>query len=356
MEALSVIIPVYNCREYLENCISSIIAVNALGTTSLIHEIILVDDGSTDGSSELCDKLEKTCYCENCTIRVIHQSNRGVSAARNVGLHAATGTFLLFVDSDDTINGEKLAELMQIVGRDDSIDMAVFGMSFDYYSGKRIYRQDLMLPPVEGAMLYNDCIAILSSLYKCNAISSLCNKLIRRSVIEDAGISLREDMFLYEDLEFSLQVLARCRTVYFYTQPIYHYRQASDEGNAGRRLKRIAHIPEIIDKIDNSLAPFGGNREILISLYLVLAREKIGCATKKETDIVCDDFRKWVDRCDLNGEITDRGLAELLYDGKTYQLLFRREKTKIRHQLANLIKKTLVFLVFFGNSSRCKVN
>ena len=252
MKTLSVIIPVYNCGDYLESCVASIAAVNANCKTMFIGEIILVDDGSTDGSSKLCDQLAAK-GSENCAIRVIHQDNRGVSAARNAGLRAATGTFILFVDSDDTVDAQKLAELMEVVAQDASVDMAVFGISFDYYSGNRIYRQDLMCPPVEGSKTIDECRAMLPGLFHGNAISSLCNRLIRKSIIEEAGICLREDMFLYEDLEFSLQVLARCGTVHFCTEPIYHYRQLFDGGNAGRRLKRVEHIPEIVDRIEDAL-------------------------------------------------------------------------------------------------------
>ena len=341
MKTLSVIIPVYNSKDYLEDCVASVAAVSADCRTMFIGEIILVDDGSTDGSSELCDRLAATESAKGGGIRVIHQSNRGVSAARNAGLHAATGDYILFVDSDDTVDSRKLAELMQTVGQDTAADMAVFGMSFDYYAGDRVYRQDLMLPPVEGIKTYDECAAMLFRLFKSNAISSLCNKLIRRSVIENAGIRLREDMFLYEDLEFSLRVLARCGTFCFCAEPIYHYRQTADEGNAGRRLKKIAHIPEIVDKIEEALVPFDGQEDILLSLYLVLAREKISCASRDETDAVCGDFQEWIDAHGLFDKIRNSEHGMLLYRGQSAKLLIKRNKTRLRHGIANAVKKTV---------------
>lgn len=340
MKTLSVIIPVYNCRDFLESCVASITAVNANCRTMFIGEIILVDDGSTDGSSELCDRLAAQST-EGCAIRVIHQDNRGVSAARNAGLRAAGGAFILFVDSDDTVDAQKLAELMDTVAQNASVDMAVFGISFDYYSGNRIYRQDLMCPPVEGLRTIDECRVMLPGLFQSNAISSLCNRLIRKSIIEEAGICLREDMFLYEDLEFSLQVLARCGTVYFCIEPIYHYRQFSDGGSAGRRLKRIAHIPEIIGKIEDALVPFGGEEDILLHLYLVLAREKISCASREETDTVCADFRAWIDQHTLSEKIRNSDYGMLLYRRRSKELLIRRSRTRIRHEVANIVKKTI---------------
>ena len=340
MKSISVIIPVYNCRKYLEDCVATVSEAIAKCRTT-IGEVILVDDGSTDGSSDVCDKLAAALRFENCVIRPVHQENRGVSAARNVGQRMATGEFILFVDADDTVDSQKLADLMETIPQDVPIDMIIFGMAFDYYDGDRIYRQDLMCPVVEGMKTYDECSAILSSLFHQNAISPLWNKLIRRSVIEDAEICLREDMFLYEDLEFSLRVLARCDTVFFCKEPIYHYRQSPDEGNAGRRLKRIAHIPEVVGRIETTLTPFKDATGVLVPLYLILAREKISCATKKEIETVCADFRRWIDEHKLVQEIQNSKYAMLLYRGRSAELLIKKNKTRVRHQIAVFIKKTI---------------
>lgn len=94
MELISVIVPVYNVKAYLRECVESILC-----QTYSNLEIILVDDGSTDGSGELCDVLAEA----DSRIRVIHQRNGGLSAARNTGAAASTGAFLCFVDSDDAV-------------------------------------------------------------------------------------------------------------------------------------------------------------------------------------------------------------------------------------------------------------
>ncbi|MBO4562925.1 MAG: glycosyltransferase family 2 protein [Clostridia bacterium] len=340
MKAISVIIPAYNCKKYLESSVSSAASVNAYCKNAFIREIILVDDGSTDGSSELCDLIADKLSNDICSIQVIHQTNSGVSAARNRGLRESTGDYVLFMDSDDTVDPEKLAVLIDTISRDASIDMAVYGLSFDYYSGYRIYRKDEILPPVEGVRSFDECSQMMYSLYKCNMLSPLWNKLIRRSVLEEAGLRLREDMFLYEDLEFSLRAMAECRKFYFCTEAIYRYRQAADEGNAGRRLKRIAHIADIVDKIEDALAPFEGADGILPALYLVLAREKIGCASRKETDIICADFRDWIDRHGFRDRIEKSEYGKLLYNKQSRKLIAKRRNTRIRHCLANIAKKT----------------
>ena len=98
---LSFIVPVYNVEKYLRKCMDSILAQDYSN-----YEIILIDDGSTDDSGAICDEYTHTHHTSNithqtCPIRVIHQDNAGLSAARNAGIKAARGTYLCFVDSDD---------------------------------------------------------------------------------------------------------------------------------------------------------------------------------------------------------------------------------------------------------------
>ncbi|MDE5752840.1 MAG: glycosyltransferase, partial [Duncaniella sp.] len=95
MNIISVIVPVYNTERVLEKCVDSI-----LGQSFLDFELILVDDGSTDGSPAICDRYAEV----DNRVKVIHLTNGGVSRARNVGMDAATGEYISFVDSDDWID------------------------------------------------------------------------------------------------------------------------------------------------------------------------------------------------------------------------------------------------------------
>lgn len=338
METLSVIVPVYNSKDHLKSCVTSIAKVNAYCRTRIIREIILVDDGSTDGSQELCDRIAQEISDEKCRVLVVHQQNSGVSAARNVGLNAATGSFVFFVDSDDTIEPRVLAELFQAPELTESVDMVVFGLTFDFYSGMRIYRQDIMLPPVEGVMSFDEYSSKIYSLFEGNVISPIWNKLIRRKVIAEAGIGLREEMILYEDLEFSLRVMASCSKVYFFSKPVYHYRLTHDDSKTSGRLKRIAHIPDIVDKIDDALVPFRGCNEMLLSIYLMLAREKIKCTNKAETAIVCNDFKKWIDSKQMVDSLLNNEYASLLYHNRRMILLHRRRISRIRGEIKYNVK------------------
>src|SRR5699024_4498424 len=103
---ISVIVPVYNAEHYLKECVASI-------TNQIIFnlQIIIIDDGSTDGSGEICDELAIT----DKRITVIHQMNSGVSAARNTGLRIARGKYIAFVDSDDILPEDSYANLLSSI-------------------------------------------------------------------------------------------------------------------------------------------------------------------------------------------------------------------------------------------------
>ena len=109
---ISVIVPVYNVEPYLKECISSI-----LHQTHNALQVILIDDGSTDGSGEICDQFAK----RDDRIEVIHQKNAGVSVARNAGLQRAIGKFVIFTDSDDKLPATAYQDLLEAWTGEDSL-------------------------------------------------------------------------------------------------------------------------------------------------------------------------------------------------------------------------------------------
>ena len=116
-EKISVIIPVYNVEAYLERCLNTV-----CGQSYKNLEIILVDDGSTDNCLQICEEFAE----RDDRIKVIHQSNQGVSAARNTGLDAATGDYIAFVDSDDYIHPEMYERLYSLLKKHDADMSACF--------------------------------------------------------------------------------------------------------------------------------------------------------------------------------------------------------------------------------------
>lgn len=203
---ISVIIPVYNTELYMDKCMKSILNQNYQNL-----EIILVDDGSTDGSSEKCDLYARM----DPRIRVIHKQNGGQSSARNVGLDACSGDYISFVDSDDWIEPDMYSTLLeQLKGYDAAL--AVSGR-YDAYEnsekkviGKRLGKNGIV-DAYEALPLMT--LGQLSDF-------SVCDKLYRRDLWENIRFPEGE---IYEDFAVMYKVLIAAKTVVLYDKPFYVY-------------------------------------------------------------------------------------------------------------------------------------
>ena len=335
MMKYSFIIPVYNCRVYLPACIASIRAADLPD-----YEILLIDDGSTDGSGELCEELA-ICYPE---IRVIHQENAGASGARNRGILESAGNNLIFVDADDTLDPEELRQIC-LDPRCIQTDLTVFGMTFDYYKNGACYRRDPLWFPEEGILLKAAWGTMLSKLYECNALSPVWNKVFQREILIRFGLRFDEKLFLYEDFEFVLRYLQHCENIWNVPKAIYHYRQSEDEGNAVRRLARIDCIPEFLGPIETALEGLRRSNvsvtkvqtdRVLQQLYLVLAREKISGSRLPEIRKICRDFSAWSENRDLPEDASV--FQKRLQTEKAALLLLASKKSALRHRLAVWVK------------------
>lgn len=186
---ISVVVPVYNCAPYVERCIRSILA-----QTHTNLEIICVNDGSTDDSGTILDKLA----CEDTRVRVIHQKNAGASAARNAGIDLATGELITFVDSDDAIEPDMYEALLPYFA-DESVDIVHCGY-------KRIHT-DGSIKDVNGTSKVvwqnkyeaTECLAV-GRLF----VGSLWNKLFRaklfHSIRMDTQLVINEDVLILAEL------------------------------------------------------------------------------------------------------------------------------------------------------------
>lgn len=200
---ISVIIPVYNVSQYLSQCIQSVLA-----QTYRNFEIILVDDGSTDDSSKICDT-----YAErDSRIRIKHQNNGGVSSARNEGLQLAQGKYITFVDADDWVENDYLAELLK--------NMPEFGMTVCEFTTNK----DEMISSGSADILNREEAYI--SLCSSHGIGGFCwGKLFNNELIKRTGIKFDLEVTVCEDLIFVSHYLNKCSPMIEYIhKKIYHYR------------------------------------------------------------------------------------------------------------------------------------
>lgn len=331
----SFIIPVYNCKDYLAACVESI---RSAGLPS--YEILLIDDGSTDGSSGLCDELAAAIS----QVRVVHQSNSGVATARNTGISNAIGDYVLFVDSDDTLDSAALKDMLSDP-RCMTSDLTIFGIRFDFYRNNQSYRSDSLIYDYDGILERAAFSADLAGLFRANSLSSSCTKVFRRRLLLDSGLLMNTSMFLYEDLEFVLRYLSCCENIFNVPTAIYHYRQAEDEGNAGRRLSRIDSIPHFLQPIEAALSQLReahpgiteqSCRQILQQLHTVLAREKIAVSDLNGIRKICREYAQW-ERSTISAPEDSRFRQQLLSESAV-SLWLNHKKSHIRHRIAVFVK------------------
>lgn len=205
-ELISVIVPVYNVRQYLERCVDSI-----KRQTYKNLEIILVDDGSNDGSENLCDKLATT----DSRIIVIHQENQGLGPARNAGLNIMKGTYVGFVDSDDWID-TKMYEELYLSLKKYHCDIST--------CGKTIVSDEGILDNVycfgKEEIISNE-EAIKHFLLQKDMNMSACDKLFNSNLFKN--IRFPGDFLISEDIIPIYTVLKNANSVVLTKQPFYKY-------------------------------------------------------------------------------------------------------------------------------------
>lgn len=235
----SVIVPVYNCKNELSACVGSI-----LRQTESDWELLLVDDGSNDGSDALCDQLSK----QDPRIHAFHKPNGGASSARNVGLEHAVGDYLLFFDGDDTVEPDLLEQVTSAIS-ETSPQMVIFGMAFDFYRAGRMEKTALLSLKHAGIVSSKDICAEFSSFFADNALSSACNKAFSSQILRNTGLRFSEEMSLYEDLDFVLRFLPFCERIVCLDRALYHYRLPAEKPNINRRVlqsSKLLHNLELL--------------------------------------------------------------------------------------------------------------
>ena len=207
MERISVIVPIYKVEAYLDRCIQSIVA-----QTYQNMEIILVDDGSPDNCPAICDAWAE----KDSRIRVIHQENGGLSDARNAGLEIATGEYIAFVDSDDSIHPDFLERLYQAL-TEQGADVAECAVNYVDEAGNILRQRSA----AEVAAM-DKLEALRRLVLEDGVYQTVWNKLYRRGVIEDIPF---EKGKLNEDEFWTYRVFDRIEKLAVVQKPLYHYLQ-----------------------------------------------------------------------------------------------------------------------------------
>jgi glycosyltransferase involved in cell wall biosynthesis len=229
---LSIIVPIYNSEATLAACVDSIISQPFRD-----FELILVDDGSRDGSSALCDQYRS----QDGRVRYVRRENGGLSAARNTGLSVAQGRFVSFVDSDDEIYAEFYTAAFDgpLAG-----DFDLFMVGMDRFEGELRFRatdqRNLSQDELYELFLTTNYVGL-----------SACNKIFRRQILSENNLQFRAVRFA-EDLVFVSEFAPHARRVVFDPRPLYSYKEhPGSMTNKAKTTQRMDNRDfEILDALD----------------------------------------------------------------------------------------------------------
>lgn len=205
MGKISVIVPCYNVSSYLQRCVDSII-----NQTYSNLEIILVDDGSTDETGELCERLADV----DCRIRVLHKDNGGLSDARNAGIDVSTGDYLAFVDGDDYLELDAY-EAMVAEMQNSEVSLVSAGILGEDIDGNK---SSLISETYQYLTREEAYINLLGN--KRTIGQSSCNKLFRSGLFSKLRY---KKGIINEDMEILPKILDQCNIVVLLNRPVYHY-------------------------------------------------------------------------------------------------------------------------------------
>jgi len=292
---LSVVIPVYNSREYFEDCIKSVI-----NQTFKDLEIICVDDGSTDGTRNILKKYESI----DNRIKAMYQENAGESAARNRGLDEVTGEYFTFVDCDDWLEEDMYETLMRLAVEDD-LDIA----AASWFTEGNVSKIETNLGPVkQGVFGQKDLLKYLYVRDKYRGFAYMWNKVYKTSVMRDENKSILkfdESLTLGGDVLYLAKLALCAQKIRYVDKPFYHYRQRGESGCHTHNLNKLFDWIRAYELTISLYSEKGISEEIIQYLKRFMAyhcsetmpdaiAQKNNAAVKKLINLMEDNFDTYI--------------------------------------------------------------
>lgn len=268
--AVSVIVPIYNAEPWLEECVQSILDQDFPASYGTI-EVLLIDDGATDGSGALCDRLAK----RDNRIKVVHQENQGLSGARNTGIDMARGRYYAFIDSDDVVRPAYLKKMYEACEAHDAY-MAICAVEDVQENGKPLPEPVFTPPTQEGVFRGKD---LLNDFYAPNGTyyTVAWNKLYRAEVWK---LLHYPEGRLHEDDFVAHRLFWRCDKVVCLPNVLYNYRLRSGS------IMRTSLKPGAFDAVDGLADRYrfyvenGADRSVIDSAYAACWRRYLFLCAK----------------------------------------------------------------------------
>jgi len=290
---VSIIVPVYNVEKYLRSCLDSL-----SGQTHKNLEIICVDDGSTDSSPAILAEAA----AKDPRIKVVHQENGGLSAARNTGLRHATAPYITFVDSDDWLEPDAIEKALAYMLGDALVDMVCYLAETEYEDIAMRYEQQVTDSQSYHACKYEGLHAMDAPVI-CNSTVTVWNKLFKKQLIDQWGLRFPQGL-LFEDNTFFVSYALHARHAYFIGEALYHYRQRCDsimgkaaDGKTHRRADKLENFVLIYKHYEQhgALEEYKGVMNKFLNSYLFSDYRRNDRSGKK---FVLDFATKIAQQCD----------------------------------------------------------
>lgn len=268
---LSIIIPVYNCAQFLERCLDSVLSQRLDDGDEL--QIITVDDGSTDGSGAILDRYAT----EHCNIQVIHQPNQGVSAARNHALDVAEGDYIHFVDGDDFLIYNNSYQKLLVILK--SAETPIDVLYIDYVSFYEDYAVQLDQYKDLGEIEIDFDGSGRECCHQLFFRGFACGSITRRELIEELNLRFDPNVHLSEDALFNLELYNYAKRVVITQAPVYGYYRHSSSATYTKDKKKLRAV---IDAMFDNLPPTIAVLDLYDDPFFKQYRMKChGCAIAK---------------------------------------------------------------------------
>ncbi len=306
MPKVSIIVPVHNTSQFLEDCVGSIVR-----QTLRDIEIILVENASTDNSLEVCQFLAK----DDARVRVLHSDIGDPSLARNIGIEASTAEYLGFIDSDDTIAPEMYEELLELIEQE-SLDIVFcdFMKKYDYRSDRYVFENT-------GKITLTSPSELLKLNFKDKIPQSICTMLCRKSVFDNIRFPVGR---FYEDTATTWKLILAADKVGHIARPYYHYYRHSGSIVHTASFKiHYGHVLADMERIDyiNASKEYSSQERLELGIkplegFFRHFRRMVSLAKSQEEKDICLKCREWL--VNLSGEYK-----------------FRRKFSRVRNLVTN---------------------
>ncbi|MBP3468798.1 MAG: glycosyltransferase family 2 protein [Lachnospiraceae bacterium] len=321
MIKISIVIPVYNVEKYLDLCIRSVLAQEYEN-----YEVILVDDGSTDHSPQICDRYAE----QDARIRVVHQSNGGLSCARNTGVKHATGDYVFFLDSDDCIHPQLLSRVGKLAEEYKAplIQIDIESVPHDFQDYQKEIEKDYPVYQFDTIdAFYNldrDDQKIAKDIRLITTVA--WTKLYRKDLVDN--IPFPEDIRLHEDQMVAHRFIVEAGGILFYRAPLYYYRNRPNSLiTEGWTTKRLTILDCYKDRVEWTKKISGDIYEIQNLTYYIFIRY-----------LTCMFKNYWMATRKLQGEEKE----------KIQQMIIKRYRQELKTSGMKLKPKDWIVFHLFG--------